>query len=63
MNHLPPQSKTLTIATAIFGAPILVAFLIGSVPVLIPVVMFRWVARMLKPVVVGIAPAIVPQAA
>ncbi|MDP2824567.1 MAG: hypothetical protein Q8O52_18040 [Sulfuritalea sp.] len=55
MNHLPSQASTLTIAAAVFGAPILVAFLIGSLPVLIPVLLFRWFARMRKSVAVEVA--------
>ncbi len=49
MNHLPTQANTVTIATAIFGAPILLAFVIGSLPALLPVLLFRWIAGLGKP--------------
>lgn len=57
MNKPSPHPKSLTIAAILFGAPILFAFVIGSIPVLIPVLLFRWLVRLIRPVTVE-APAI-----
>jgi hypothetical protein len=49
MTSLSQQSN-VTILAAITGAPILFAFLLGSLPVLVPVLFYRWIAQRLKPV-------------
>jgi hypothetical protein len=45
MNTLPLQSKTQSTVEALASLPILFAFAVGSLPVLIPVLLFRWLAR------------------
>jgi len=46
MTTLPQQqSNALTIAGMGFGVPILLAFLIGASPVLIPVLLYRWLTQ------------------
>jgi hypothetical protein len=46
MTTLPQQrSNALMIAEIGFGAPILLAFLIGVSPVLIPVLLYRWLMQ------------------
>ena len=50
MTTLSQQSNATMILAAITGAPILFAFLLGSLPVLVPVLIYRWIARRLKPV-------------
>ena len=45
MTTLAQQSSTLKIAGMVFGAPILLAFVIGASPVLIPVLLYRWLAQ------------------
>lgn len=50
MNSPSLYPKSLKIASILFAAPILFAFLIGSLPVLIPVLLFRWLAQPTKPV-------------
>lgn len=49
MNKPSLHSKSLTTASILFGVPILFAFVIGSIPVLIPILLFRWLARLIKP--------------
>ncbi|MEN6585355.1 MAG: hypothetical protein ABFE02_04785 [Sulfuricella sp.] len=45
MTTLQLQSKSMSIAEAIACLPILLAFVIGSIPVLIPTLIYRCVAR------------------
>lgn len=61
MNNLHP--KSLKFAAILFGIPILLAFLIGSIPVLIPVLLFRWLARPAQPVTIETSPPAVAQPA
>lgn len=49
MNSLSQQVKSLTIAEAVFAAPIIFAYVLGSLPVLIPILLFRWLLRPAKP--------------
>ena len=59
MTSLLQQPNTVTILASIAGAPIILAFLIGSLPVLVPVLFYRWLAQLMKPVVLDApAPAI-----
>jgi len=50
MKSLSQQLKSLTIAETVFAAPIIFAYVIGSFPVLIPILLFRWLARPTHPV-------------
>ena len=50
MTSLSQQSNASMILAAITGAPILFAFLLGSLPVLVPVLFYRWIAQRLKPI-------------
>jgi hypothetical protein len=45
MNSLSQHLKSLTIAEAVFTAPIIFAYVIGSVPVLIPLLLLHWLLR------------------
>jgi hypothetical protein len=45
MTTLQLQSRTLSVAEAIACLPILLAFVVGSIPVLIPTLIYRCVAR------------------
>ena len=63
MNQLLPQANIPTIATVIFGAPILAAFVIGSIPVLVPILVLRWISRMSRSVANETVPVALPQAA
>jgi len=45
MTTLPQQSNALMIAGMVFGVPVLFAFLIGASPVLIPVLLYRWLTQ------------------
>ena len=45
MNSLSQHLKSLTIAEAVFIAPIIFAYVIGSVPVLIPLLLLHWLLR------------------
>ena len=48
MNSLSQHLKSLTIAEAVFTAPIIFAYVIGSVPVLIPLLLLHWLLRPAK---------------
>ena len=45
MNSLGQHLKSLTIAEAIVTAPIMFAYVIGSLPVLIPLLLLHWLFR------------------
>lgn len=45
MTSLQLQSRTMSITEAIACSPILVAFVVGSIPVLVPVMIFRCFVR------------------
>lgn len=45
MSSLPLRPNALTTLESIASAPILIAFMIGTVPVLIPLLLYRWIAR------------------
>jgi len=45
MTSLQLQSKSMSILEAIACSPIILAFVIGSIPVLIPALIFRCITR------------------
>lgn len=53
MNYLPSQTSALTIAGVVFGALMLVPFLIGSLLMLIPILLVRGFARVSKSLAAG----------
>ena len=62
MTSLSQPPKATLMLAGIVGAPILFAFLIASLPVLVPVLFYRWIAQLPKPVLL-ISPALATAAA
>ncbi len=63
MNSLSQHLKSLTIAEAVFTAPIIFAYVIGSVPVLIPLLLLHWLLRPTQTVVDEVPSLALAQAA
>jgi hypothetical protein len=45
MSNRSQHSKVLMVLAGLAGAPVLLAFLLGSLPFLIPVLIHRWLTR------------------
>jgi hypothetical protein len=63
MNSLNQHLKSLTIAEAVFAAPIIFAYVIGSLPVLIPILLLNWLLHPRKPGADELLPLALAQAA
>lgn len=63
MNSLSQHLKSLTVAEAVFTAPIIFAYVIGSVPVLIPLLLLHWLLRSTDAVADELPPVALAQAA
>jgi hypothetical protein len=63
MNSLNQHLKSLTIAEAVFAAPIIFAYVIGSLPVLIPILLLNWLLHPTKPGADELLPLALAQAA
>ncbi len=50
MTTLPLQPNTLTMATTVLAAPIIFVYLVGSIPLLVPILLYHWINRRVTPI-------------